>query len=255
LLQWVGVLGVVGGAVNFEDVGDYMSILRLFHAVAPGSVDWKKVKEKPKNHFEQLEGCAYMLHVAKNMLKLQIVSFGAKDILQKNRKYILGNKHFAFFFFFVFPSVFLSEQFFLFLSTAILWQVMRYHMLQILKKLSKKGKEMTEQDLVQWANQKVESIGFPTKIASLKEKHLGDGIFLAHLVAALYPKHINLNLLYTNPATIKEKKENCVYVLSVARKIGCIVFLLWEDMLEVNQKMMFTFIATLYTHYAEHSTL
>ncbi|GJY71179.1 fimbrin-2 [Tanacetum coccineum] len=38
----------------------------------------------------------------------------------------------------------------------------------------------------------------------------------------------------------EEKQMNATYIISIARKIGCLIFLLPKDILEVNQKMILT---------------
>jgi hypothetical protein len=38
---------------------------------------------------------------------------------------------------------------------------------------------------------------------------------------------------------------NATYVISIARKLGCSIFLLPEDIIEVNQKMMLTLTASI----------
>ena len=38
---------------------------------------------------------------------------------------------------------------------------------------------------------------------------------------------------------------NAKYAISVARKMGALVFLLWEDIVEVKQKLLLTFVGTL----------
>ena len=42
--------------------------------------------------------------------------------------------------------------------------------------------------------------------------------------------------------TDEEKKMNATYIISVARKIGCTVFLLPEDIMEVRQGCQFGFL-------------
>ncbi|GJX61657.1 fimbrin-2 [Tanacetum coccineum] len=39
---------------------------------------------------------------------------------------------------------------------------------------------------------------------------------------------------------LEEKQMNATYIISIARKIGCLIILLPEDILEVNQKMILT---------------
>lgn len=38
---------------------------------------------------------------------------------------------------------------------------------------------------------------------------------------------------------------NAKYAISMARKIGCCIFLLWEDIIEVQPKMILTFVGSL----------
>lgn len=45
--------------------------------------------------------------------------------------------------------------------------------------------------------------------------------------------------------TDEAKEQNAKYVLSVARKLGATIFLVWEDIKEVKPKMLMIFVATL----------
>jgi hypothetical protein len=46
--------------------------------------------------------------------------------------------------------------------------------------------------------------------------------------------------------TDEAKENNAKYVLSVVRKLGGVIFCVWEDIVEVKPKMMFIFGATLW---------
>ena len=65
-----------------------------------------------------------------------------------------------------------------------------------------------------------------------------------HLCAAVEPRAVNWEIVLEG-ATAEEKESNAKYVISVARKIGCCVFLTWEDITEVKSKMLMTFTAAL----------
>ena len=41
----------------------------------------------------------------------------------------------------------------------------------------------------------------------------------------------------------EERKLNAKYAISAARKLGCSVFVLWEDIVEVRPKMVLSFVA------------
>ncbi|GAB4827168.1 Fimbrin-2 [Ancistrocladus abbreviatus] len=45
--------------------------------------------------------------------------------------------------------------------------------------------------------------------------------------------------------TEEEKKMNAFCIISIARKLGCSIFLLPEDITEVNQKMILTLTASI----------
>lgn len=42
-----------------------------------------------------------------------------------------------------------------------------------------------------------------------------------------------------------ERRSNARYVVSVAQKIGCTVFVTWEDIAEVRPRMMLTLVASI----------
>ena len=54
--------------------------------------------------------------------------------------------------------------------------------------------------------------------------------------------------LVTAGETEEEREGNAKYVISVARKLGCCVFLTWEDITEVKPKMIMTFVASVMHH-------
>jgi len=67
------------------------------------------------------------------------------------------------------------------------------------------------------------------------------------LLSAVEPKCINLAMV--TPGTSEQEREmNAKYVISIARKLGCSIFLLWEDVVEVNSKMILVFVASLMLH-------
>jgi plastin-1 len=49
----------------------------------------------------------------------------------------------------------------------------------------------------------------------------------------------------TKGETEEDKKLNATYIISVARKLGCSIFLLPEDIIEVNQKMILILTASI----------
>jgi len=126
------------------------------------------------------------------------------------------------------------------LTLALVWQAMRYFILNYLKNISKGGKEVTDDDIVRWANDKVRSAGKSTKMDSFKDKSLSDSLFIIDLLYACQSESIDFSLV-TAGKTEEDKMLNAQYAISCARKMGCVVFALWEDIVEVQPKLMMTF--------------
>lgn len=96
--------------------------------------------------------------------------------------------------------------------------------------------------MVKWANDQVG--GKATSIKNLKDKSMGDGKFLIHLCASIEPRAVNWDIV-TAGETDDDKKLNAKYAISVARKLGAVIFCVWEDIVNVNPKQYLIIIATL----------
>jgi plastin-1 len=78
----------------------------------------------------------------------------------------------------------------------------------------------------------------------LQDEGIRTSHFLLNLLTAVEPRSVNRDVI-TAGATPEEAALNAKYVLSVARKIGCLVFCTWEDITEVKPKMMMTLVASI----------
>ncbi|KAJ4975813.1 hypothetical protein NE237_000919 [Protea cynaroides] len=216
---WINSLGIVTYVNNvFEDVRNGWVLLEVLDKVSPASVNWKQASKPPiKMPFRKVENCNQVIRIGKQ-LKFSLVNVAGNDFVQGNKKLIL----------------------------AFLWQLMRFNMLQLLKNLRfhSQGKEMTDADILNWANNKVKRSGRASHMESFKDKNLSNGIFFLELLSAVEPRVVNWNLVRKGE-TDEEKKLNATYIISVARKLGCSIFLLPEDIMEVNQKMILTLTASI----------
>ncbi|XP_022753073.1 fimbrin-1-like isoform X1 [Durio zibethinus] len=224
---WINSLGIESYVNNvFEDVRTGWILLEVLDKVAPGSVNWKHASKPPiKFPFRKVENCNQVVKIG-NQLKFSVVNLGGNDIVQGNKKLIV----------------------------AFLWQLMRFNMLQLLKSLRSRsrGKEITDADIINWANRKVNSTGRTTQIESFKDKSLSNGLFFLELLSAVEPRVVNWNLV-TKGESDDEKRLNATYIISVARKLGCSIFLLPEDIMEVNQKMILTLTASIMYWCIQHA--
>jgi len=103
---WINSLGIDPFVNNlFEDLRDGIIILKVMDVVQPGIVDWSKVNTKaPLNKFKKVENCNYAIVLGKQM-KFSLVGIGGTDIHDGNQT----------------------------LTLALVWQLMKAHVLSILK--------------------------------------------------------------------------------------------------------------------------
>ncbi|CAI9088302.1 OLC1v1022602C1 [Oldenlandia corymbosa var. corymbosa] len=216
---WINSLGISSYVNNlFEDVRDGWILLEVLDKIHPGSVSWKHATKPPiKMPFRKVENCNQVVKIGRQ-LKLSLVNVGGNDFVQGNKKLLL----------------------------AFLWQLMRFNILQLLKNLRSRfqGKEISDSVILSWANKKVKSTGRASQMESFKDKSLSNGLFFLELLSAVEPRVVNWNLV-TKGESDEEKKLNATYIISVARKLGCSIFLLPEDIMEVNQKMILTLTASI----------
>ncbi|KAG6385216.1 hypothetical protein SASPL_154044 [Salvia splendens] len=215
---WINSLGIETHVNNlFENVRGGGVLLEVLDKASPGSVNWKKVPKIPLNSFKKLENCNQVVSIGKD-LNLSLVNIAGNDILQGNKKLIIS----------------------------FLWQLMRFNMIQLLKNLRQhsQGKEIGDADILNWANEKVKRSGRSSQMESFKDKNLATGRFFLELLSSVEPRVVNWALV-TKGTTDEDKKSNATYIISVARKLGCSIFLLPEDIIEVNQKMMLTLTASI----------
>jgi plastin-1 len=57
---------------------------------------------------------------------------------------------------------------------------------------------------------------------------LADGRFLISLCGAIEPRAVDMQYVMAGE-TEEEKANNAKYVLSLARKLGAVIFCVWED--------------------------
>lgn len=214
---WINSLGLDNVYINnlYEDIRSGELLLRVIDKVKPGSVQWNRVKLLNPNKFEKVINCNEAVDACKRA-GLSIIGIGGSDIHDANRKLIL----------------------------AIVWQLMKHHTLQVLG-----GK--TEDDLLKWAN---EIVNKDPKIKTLKDKSLANSLFLIELMSAIEPRAVDWDLIMKDD-TPEALENNAKYALSIARKLGACIFIVWEDIKEVKPRMLMTFIAGLYDVYLLESKL
>ncbi|WZZ13007.1 hypothetical protein YC2023_106096 [Brassica napus] len=155
---WLNSLGAATYVDNvFEDVRNGWVLLEILDKVSPGSVNWKHANKPPiEILFKKVENCNQVIKIGKE-LRLSLVNVAGNDIVQGNKKFILG-------------EIALMK------DHTFLWQLMRYTMLQTLNSLKShwQGKEITETDILNWANRKVKKMGRTSQALSFKVEKRGN---------------------------------------------------------------------------------
>ena len=191
----------------YEESKTGLLLLKTIEKIKPGTVNWKVVDKKCSNPFKIQVNCQEAVDASKKC-KFSIVGIGGADIREGNKKYIL----------------------------AIVWQLMRAHSLQVIG-------DKTEEELLAWGNSKVDD---SLKVKSLKDKSIGNSLFFINIMKSIEPRSINWDIVVTDKDDDESRQNNAKYALSIARKLGATVFIVWEDIAEVKHRLLLTFLASLY---------
>jgi len=158
-----------------------------------------------------VENCNYAIVLGKQM-KFSLVGVGGTDLVDGNQT----------------------------LTLALVWQLMRAHVLSILASI---GQNVDEAKMVKWANEKVSGAGKGTSMSSFKDSSLRTSHFFLDLLNSIR-NTVDYSLV-TPGETDVDALQNAKYCLSIARKMGCTIFLLPEDIVEVKPKMILTLVGSI----------
>ena len=207
--MWINSLGLEGIHINnlYEECRDGLLRLKIIDKIKPGTVNWKIVEQTSKNPFKLTVNCNEAVDAAKRS-GYTIVGIGGADIRDGNKKYIL----------------------------AIVWQLMRAHTLQVIG-------DKSEEDLLKWGNEVVPE---QYRVTSLKDPKLSNSMFFIQIMNSIESRAINWDIVVKDKEEKEDKENNAKYAISIARKLGACVFLVWEDITEVKSRLLLTFLASLF---------
>ncbi len=215
---WMNSLGVEPFVNNIpSDLSDGRVLLQVLDQINPGSVHWKRVSKSNGNltRFQALENTNLVVEMCRS-LKFSLVGIQGADITDGVKK----------------------------LTLALVWQMMRQHVIETLKILSKDGCEVNDDDIIKWANSMVKCRDSSLRISSFKDQTLKSGMFLLELLASINSSFVNFDLI-SGSNDEECLKSNAKYAITIARKLGASIFLLPEDIIQVKPKMLMTFIGSL----------
>jgi len=136
------------------------------------------------------------------------------------------------------------------LTLGMVWQLMRKDIVTTLSGLARRlGKrEITDQDMVKWANDLSRKGGKSSSIRSFKDQSIGNGIFLLDVLNGMKSAYVDYDLVAPG-RTDEEAYANAKLAISIARKMGATIWLVPEDICAVRSRLITTFIGSLMNTY------
>jgi len=214
---WINSLGIDPYINNlFEDLKNGLVLLKIEDKLNPGVVDWKRVNQRdPMHRIKCVENTNLAVDIGKDQLKFSLVGVGGVDLTDGNET----------------------------LTLALVWQLMRHHVLTVLKEVGG-GAPVSEDAMIQWSNNLVKKAGKSSSMANFKDSSLKNSHFFLDLLDAIRPGCVDQSLVL-HSGSDEDNMKNAKLAISMARKLGATIFLLPEDIVEVKPKMILTFIGSL----------
>lgn len=224
---WLNSLDVKPPVVSFyDDLRDGTILLQAFDKVIPGSVNWRHVNKPPPSggemmRFKAVENTNYAVEVGKQN-QFSLVGIQGADITDGQRTLTLG----------------------------MVWQLMRKDIVSTLSSLAQRmGKrEITDADMIKWANDTARKGGRSSAIRSFKDHSLGNGVFLLDVLNGMRSSYVDYDLVASG-RTDEEAYANAKLAISIARKMGATIWLVPEDICQVRSRLIVTFIGSLMNTY------
>ncbi|KAI0595881.1 calponin homology domain-containing protein [Biscogniauxia sp. FL1348] len=220
---WLNSLDVQP-AINsfFDDLADGTILMQAFDKVIKGSVNWRHVNKRPANggemlRFKAIENTNYLIELGKQN-GFSLVGIQGADITDGQRMLTLG----------------------------LVWQLMRKNITLTLSSLAQRlGKrEITDAEMVRWANDIVKKGGRNSAVRSFKDPAIGTGIFLLDVLNGIKSSYVDYDLV-TPGQTDEDAYSNAKLSISIARKMGATIWLVPEDICQVQPRLVTTFIGSL----------
>jgi len=220
---WMNSLDVRPAVQSFfDDLRDGAILLQVYDKVIPGSVNFRHVNKPPANggemmRFKALENTNYAVELGKQN-QLSLVGIQGADITDGQRMLTLG----------------------------LVWQLMRRDIIATLSTLAQSlgKKEISDQDMIKWANDMSKKGGKSSSIRSFKDSSLGNGIFLLDVLNGMKSAYVDYDLVASG-RTEEEAYMNAKLAISIARKMGATIWLVPEDICGVQSRLIVTFIGSL----------
>ncbi|AET39342.1 fimbrin Ecym_4278 [Eremothecium cymbalariae DBVPG len=218
---WLNSLDVDPPVVSlFEDLKDGLVLLQAYDKVIPGAVNAKFINHKSSNvaelsRFKSLENTNYAVDLGKSK-GFSLVGIEGSDIVDGNKLLTLG----------------------------LVWQLMRKNIINTMSSLASSGRDMSDAQILKWANDQITKGGKTNTVRSFQDSSLSNAHFLLDVLNGLAPGYVDYELV-TPGKTEEQRYANAKLAISIARKIGALIWLVPEDINEVRSRLILTFVASL----------
>ncbi|PRT53063.1 Fimbrin [Wickerhamiella sorbophila] len=213
--MWLNSLDVDPPVVSlFDDLRDGTVLLQAYDKVQEGTVNWRVVNKRPAEGemmpFKAIENANYAVTLGKEN-GFSLVGIEGMDICDGNKTLTLG----------------------------LVWQLMRRNIDLTLAGLAKNGKTLSDSEILKWAHEKIRKGNKSTTVRSFKDASLADGRWLLDVIHGIKPEYVDYDLVGD------DAYDNAKLAISVARKLGALIWLVPEDINEVRSRLILTFVASL----------
>lgn len=236
---WLNSMNVQPSVSSFfDDLKDGIILLQAYDKVIPGSVNWRHANKPPANavapvsqdedeayltiksgmsRFKAVENTNYAVEIGKQN-RFSLVGIQGADITDGQRTLVLG----------------------------MVWQLMRKDITNTLSALAQRlGKrEISDADMVQWANQTVAKGGRSGSVRSFKDQSIASGVFLLDVLNGMKSSYVDYDLVAQGKSD-EERYANAKLAISIARKMGATIWLVPEDITSLRTRLIVTFIGSL----------
>ncbi|EPE10010.1 fimbrin [Ophiostoma piceae UAMH 11346] len=224
---WLNSLDVQPSVQSFfDDLRDGAVLLQAYDKVVAGSVNWRHVNKRPAHggeimRFKAVENTNYAIELGKQ-LGFSLVGIQGADITDGQKTLTLG----------------------------LVWQLMRRDITVTLSSLAQRlgKKEITDAEMVRWANDMSRKGGRNSAIRSFKDPSIGTGVFLLDVLNGMKSSYVDYDLV-TSGRNDEEAYLNAKLGISIARKLGATIWLVPEDICQVRSRLVTTFIGSLMATY------
>ena len=220
---WLNSLDVQPTVVSFfDDLRDGYVLLQAYDRTIPQSVNWRHVNKRPASgdelmRFKAMENTNYAVELGKQH-GFSLVGIQGADITDGQRTLTLG----------------------------MVWQLMRKDIVNTLSALARRlgKKEISDSDMVKWANDMSRKGGKSSVIRSFKDQSIGNGIYLLDVLNGMKSSYVDYDLVASG-RNDEEAYANAKLAISIARKMGATIWLVPEDICSVRSRLVTTFVGSL----------